>query len=105
VISGGANIYPAEIEACLLELDGVRDVAVFGIPDDEFGEALAAHIDADQDAGLTEASVRDHVGSRLAGFKVPKVVVFDDNLPREETGKIFKRRIRQRYWEQAGRNI
>ncbi len=105
VISGGANIYPAEIEACLLELDGVRDVAVFGIPDDEFGEAVAAHVDAEPDAGLTEVSVRDHVGMRLAGFKVPKVVVFDDNLPREETGKIFKRRIRQRYWEPAGRNI
>jgi len=105
VISGGANIYPAEIEACLLELGGVRDVAVFGIPDDEFGEALAAHIDAEPGAGLTEGSIRDHVGSRLAGFKVPKVVVFDDNLPREETGKIFKRRIRQRYWEHAGRNI
>ena len=105
VISGGANIYPAEIEACLLELDGVRDVAVFGIPDDEFGEGVAAHIDVEPDAGLTEASVRDHVGTRLAGFKVPKVVVFDDNLPREETGKIFKRRIRERYWERAGRNI
>jgi long-chain acyl-CoA synthetase len=105
VISGGANIYPAEIEACLLELDGVRDVAVFGIPDDDFGEALAAHLDADPAARLTEDSVRDHVGARLAGFKVPKVVVFDPELPREETGKIFKRRIRQRYWQDAGRNI
>ncbi len=105
VISGGANIYPAEIEACLLELEGVRDVAVFGIPDDDFGEALAAHVDADPSAGLTEAAVRDHVETRLAGFKVPKVVVFDDGLPREETGKIFKRRIRQRYWQDAGRNI
>jgi long-chain acyl-CoA synthetase len=105
VISGGSNIYPVEIEACLLELDGVRDVAVFGIPDDEFGEALAAHVDADPAAGLTEASVREHVRARLAGFKVPKVVVFDHDRPREDTGKIFKRRIRQRYWEHARRNI
>jgi long-chain acyl-CoA synthetase len=105
VISGGANIYPAEIEACLLELEGVRDVAVFGIPDDDFGEAVAAHVEAEPTAGLTAAAVRDHVGSRLSGYKVPKVVVFDDNLPREETGKIFKRRIRQRYWQDAGRNI
>jgi long-chain acyl-CoA synthetase len=105
VISGGANIYPAEIEACLLELAGVRDVAVFGIPDDEFGEALAVHIDAEPSAGLTDSSIREHVGARLAGFKVPKVVVFDDALPREETGKIFKRRIRARYWAHAGRNI
>jgi long-chain acyl-CoA synthetase len=105
VISGGTNIYPAEIEACLLELDGVRDVAVFGIPDEEFGEAIAAHVDAEPSAGLTESSTREHVGSRMAGFKVPKVVVFDDDLPREETGKIFKRRIRERYWAHAGRNI
>jgi long-chain acyl-CoA synthetase len=105
VISGGTNIYPAEIEACLLELDGVRDVAVFGIPDDEFGEALAAHIDTEPSAGLSESSIRQHVGTRLASFKMPKVVVFDDDLPREETGKIFKRRIRERYWARAGRNI
>ena len=105
VISGGVNIYPIEIEACLLELEGVRDVAVVGIPDDDFGEALAAHVDAEPSAGLTDAAVRDHVGSRLSGYKVPKLVVFDHDLPREETGKIFKRRIRQRYWQDAGRNI
>ncbi len=70
-----------------------------------FGEALAAHVDADPAAGLTGAAVREHVGARLAGFKVPRVIVFDDELPREETGKIFKRRIRQRYWQDAGRNI
>ncbi len=105
VISGGVNIYPVEIEACLLELPGVRDVAVFGIPDESFGEVLAAHVDADPAAGLTEDSVRDHVRARLAGYKVPRVVAFDDDLPREESGKIFKRRIRERYWREAGRSI
>jgi long-chain acyl-CoA synthetase len=105
VISGGVNIYPAEIEACLLELGGVRDVAVFGIPDDSFGESLAAHVDVEPSAGLTETAVREHVRSRLAGYKVPQVVVFDTDLPREESGKIFKRRIRERYWVQAGRSI
>jgi long-chain acyl-CoA synthetase len=105
VISGGVNIYPVEIEACLLELSGVRDVAVFGIPDESFGEALAAHIDVDPDAGLTEHAVRAHVRERLAGYKIPRIVVFDDQLPREESGKIFKRRIRERYWSEAGRAI
>jgi long-chain acyl-CoA synthetase len=105
VISGGVNIYPAEIEACLLELEGVRDVAVFGIPDDAFGEALAAHVDAEPSAGITETAVRDHVRSRLAGYKVPQVVVFDPELPREESGKIFKRRLRDGYWLRGGRNI
>jgi long-chain acyl-CoA synthetase len=105
VISGGVNIYPVEIEACLLELPGVRDVAVFGIPDESFGEALAAHVDADPRAGLTEEAVQAHVRERLAGYKVPRLVVFDDDLPREESGKIFKRRIRERYWREAGRTI
>ncbi|HEV7203254.1 MAG TPA: AMP-binding protein [Jatrophihabitans sp.] len=95
IISGGVNIYPAEIEACLLELDGVTDVAVFGIPDDDFGEAVAAHVEA---TGITEDDVREHVRANLAGYKVPKLVVFDDHLPREDTGKLFKRRIRARYW-------
>jgi long-chain acyl-CoA synthetase len=105
VISGGVNIYPAEIEACLLEFDGVRDAAVFGIPDEEFGEALAAHVEAEEGAAITEDSIRQHVRSRLAGYKVPRVIVFDDHLPREDTGKIFKRRIRDQYWRQAGRAI
>jgi long-chain acyl-CoA synthetase len=105
VISGGVNIYPAEIEACLLELPGVRDVAVFGVPDESYGEALAAHVDAEPSTGLTENDVRDHVRAQLAGYKVPRVVVFDTELPREESGKIFKRRIRERYWQSAGRSI
>ncbi|MFB8000929.1 AMP-binding protein [Nocardia sp. NPDC056000] len=95
IISGGVNIYPAEIEACLLELPGVRDAAVFGIPDADLGESIAAHIEA---TGLTADQVREHVRANLAGYKVPKTVVFDDNLPREDTGKLFKRRIRAGYW-------
>jgi long-chain acyl-CoA synthetase len=105
VISGGVNIYPIEIESCLLELPGVRDVAVFGIPDDSYGEALAAHVDVDPAGELTEAAIRQHLRERLAGYKVPRVIVFDDNLPREESGKIFKRRIRDGYWQDAGRSI
>jgi long-chain acyl-CoA synthetase len=105
VISGGVNIYPAEIEAALFGLAGVRDVAVFGIPDDDFGEALAAHIDADPDAGLTEDAVRDFVRLKLAGYKVPRVVVFDSDLPREDSGKLFKRKLREPYWAGRDRRI
>jgi long-chain acyl-CoA synthetase len=101
VISGGVNIYPAEIEACLLSLEGVRDCAVFGIPDDEFGEALAAHVELDDGARLSSDAVRDHVRSNLATYKTPRVVEFSDSLPREDSGKIFKRRLREPYW--AGR--
>jgi long-chain acyl-CoA synthetase len=104
VIAGGVNIYPVEIEQCLMTLAGVRDVAVFGIPDADRGEALAAHIELDPGAGLTEDDVRDHVRSRLASYKVPRRVVFDDRLPREDTGKLFKRKLREAYWD-PGRRI
>src|SRR5213076_2884428 len=60
VIAGGVNIYPAEIEACLHTLDGVRDCAVFGIPDERMGEAVCAHVEADPAAGLTAEAVRAH---------------------------------------------
>jgi long-chain acyl-CoA synthetase len=105
VISGGVNIYPAEIEACLLSLDGVRDCAVFGIPDDEFGEALAAHVEQDDGATLTADAVRGHIRARLAAYKTPRVVEFDDSLPREDSGKIFKRRLREPYWKGRERAI
>jgi long-chain acyl-CoA synthetase len=105
VISGGVNIYPAEIEACLLSLPGVRDCAVFGVPDEEFGEALAAHVELDEGVSLTSEDVREHVRSRLAGYKTPRLVEFSDSLPREDTGKIFKRRLREPYWRGRERAI
>lgn len=97
VISGGVNIYPAEIEACLIGLPGVRDAAVFGIPHDEFGEVLVAHVDTDPASGLTEDDITAHVRTNMANYKVPRTVVIDRELPREDSGKLFKRRIRERY--------
>src|SRR6202035_303758 len=105
VISGGVNIYPAEIEACLQSLTGVRDCAVFGIPDEEFGETLAAHVELDDGAQVTADDVRDHVRSRLAAYKTPRVVEFSKALPREDSGKIFKRRLREPYWRGRVRAI
>jgi long-chain acyl-CoA synthetase len=105
VISGGVNIYPAEIEACLQSLPGVRDCAVFGVPDDEFGEALAAHVELDDGARVTADDVRDHVRSNLAAYKTPRVVEFSRALPREDSGKIFKRRLREPYWRGRERAI
>ena len=101
VISGGVNIYPAEIEATLLNLDGVADVAVFGIPDPDLGEAVAAHVQLMPDVSLTEEEVAQHVGAHLARYKVPKVVVFEDELPREDSGKLFKRLLKEPYWSDA----
>jgi long-chain acyl-CoA synthetase len=105
VISGGVNIYPAEIEAVINELSGVKDSAVFGIPDAEFGEALAAAIQLAPASQLTESDVREHLRERIANYKVPKRIDFHTELPREDTGKIFKRRLRDPFWQQAGRSI
>jgi long-chain acyl-CoA synthetase len=105
VIAGGVNIYPAEVEAVLITMPGVADCAVFGIPDAEFGEVVAAAVQPVANAGLDEAQVRAFLRERLADFKVPRVVAFHDDLPREDTGKIFKRRLREPYWAGRERRI
>jgi long-chain acyl-CoA synthetase len=105
VISGGVNIYPAEIENALIGMPEVADCAVFGIPDDEMGEALCACVQLAFDADADEADVRQYLREHLASYKVPKKIVFMDNLPREDSGKIFKRRLREPYWVGRERRI
>ncbi len=105
VISGGVNIYPAEIESALHAVPGVHDCAVFGIPDEEFGEALMAVIEPQPGVVLDLDSVRSQLKRQLADYKVPKQIEIQSNLPREDSGKIFKRRLRDPYWARAGRTI
>jgi long-chain acyl-CoA synthetase len=105
VISGGVNIYPAEIEAVLHAVPGVHDCAVFGIPDDEFGEALMAVVEPQPGMALDLVEIRARLRSALADYKVPKHVEIHHDLPREDSGKIFKRRLRDPFWERAGRRI
>ncbi len=105
VISGGVNIYPAEIEAVLQSMPGVADCAVFGIPDAEFGEALGAAVQLQPGATLSAGDVVGFLNPRLAGYKVPKVVEFIAQMPREDTGKIFKRKLREPYWAGMNRRI
>ena len=105
VISAGTNIYPAEIEMALLQCPGVQDCAVFGIPDEEFGESLAAAVQRTPGSEVTSAQVREFLTSRLAKYKVPRRVDFHAALPREDSGKIFKRRLRDPFWAEVGRKI
>ena len=105
IISGGVNIYPAEIESALIQMPGVRDCAVFGIPDEEFGEQICAHVEPMAGVAIDAIAVRAWLGEHLARYKVPKVVEFSSALPREDSGKIFKRKLRAPYWEKAGRSI
>jgi len=105
VISGGVNIYPAEIEAVLHAVPGVHDCAVFGIPDAEFGEALMAVVEPQPGVTLDVAEIRSQLKALLADYKVPRQIDIAARLPREDSGKIFKRRLRDPYWERAGRRI
>ena len=105
VISGGVNIYPAEIEAALHVLPGVHDCAVFGVPDAEFGEALMAVIEPAPGTVPDLNEIRAGLMTRLAHYKVPKYFEIRSSLPREDSGKIFKRVLREPYWRNSGRNI
>ncbi len=104
VITGGVNVYPSEIEGILLSNEAVRDCAVFGIPDAEFGEAMAAHVETTDGSTIRTQELHDWLRARLPTYKVPKVIKFEA-LPRDDNGKIAKRRIADAYWEGAGRRI
>ena len=108
IISGGVNIYPAEIEGVLVTHPAVADAAVFGVPDDEFGEQVKAVVEVmdgvDADDELASELIA-HVRRHLAGYKAPRSVEFDTQLPRTPTGKLLKRQLRDPYWEGSGRTI
>jgi long-chain acyl-CoA synthetase len=89
----------------LLTMPAVGDCAVFGIPDAEFGEGLAAAIQLRAGQRASAEQVRAFLRERIANYKVPRVVTFHEELPREESGKIFKRRLREPYWKGVGRRI
>ncbi|WP_369046296.1 o-succinylbenzoate--CoA ligase [Sinomonas sp. P10A9] len=97
IISGGENIYPAEVEAVIVELDAVASVAVIGVPDDKWGEVPRAIVTLREGTSLTEASVRAHLDGRLARYKIPKSVVFVTEMPRTASGKIRKAELRRQY--------
>ena len=108
IISGGVNIYPAEIESVLAEHQSVGDVAVIGVPDDEFGEQVKAIVQPSESAAAgpdLESELIDLCRSRLAGYKQPRSVDWTDELPRTGTGKVLKRKLREPYWEGTGRTI
>ena len=92
---------PPEIEASLHRMPGVADCAVFGIPDDEYGEAVHACVQTQPGITLTEDAVKAYLRDHVSGFKIPKSVDFLPELPREDSGKIFKRKLREPFW--AGR--
>jgi fatty-acyl-CoA synthase len=100
-ISGGENVYPAEVENVLFELPGVAEAAVIGVPSERWGEVGKAVVVPKPGSTLTPEQVIAHCVPRLAKFKVPQSVEFVEALPRNATGKVLKRDLRQMF---AGRN-
>ncbi len=98
IISGGMNIYPAEIEAALEAHVDIYEAAVFGIPDDEWGETVHAVVVQREGAGLTDADVIDHARDKLANYKVPRSITWSAELPKTGSGKVLKRELRAPFW-------
>jgi fatty-acyl-CoA synthase len=101
IVSGGENVFPAEVEDLLAGHDAVAEVAVFGVDDEEFGQRLKAVIVRRDGASLSEDHVRRYVKANLAGFKVPRDVDFVDELPRTATGKVLKRELKHSEKQEA----
>ena len=108
IVSGGVNIYPAEVEAALLSHPAVADVAVFGVPDDEWGEAVKAAIESRPGTEVGDrlaAELLDWCRPRLATFKQPRTIEFHPVLPRQENGKLARRLLRDPHWAGRPRRI
>jgi acyl-CoA synthetase (AMP-forming)/AMP-acid ligase II len=96
IVSGGENVFPREVEDVVARMDGVQEVAMVGVPDTQFGERLRAFVVRAGEAAVSEDDIKAHVKAHLARFKVPREVVFVDELPRNATGKVMKRELADR---------
>ena len=105
IVTGGENVYPAEVENVLAKHADVADVAVVGVPDEKWGEAVKAVVVKREGSDVTSQDLITFAREHLAGYKLPKSVDFTDVLPRNPSGKLLKREIRAPYWEGASRNI
>lgn len=105
VVSGGENVYPAEVESALFDIEGIADAAVIGVPDDKWGEAVKACVVLKPGTELNEQQIIAATKEKIAGYKVPKSVDFLEILPRNPSGKILKRELRAPYWEGRERQV
>tara|TARA_Y100000992_G_scaffold231803_1_gene162894 strand:+ start:3550 stop:5112 length:1563 start_codon:yes stop_codon:yes gene_type:complete len=103
IVSGGENVYPAEVENALMAHENISDAAVIGIPDDKWGEAVKAIVVINND--LSEDEIIEFVRTRIAGYKCPKSIDFIEELPRNPGGKILRRELRVPYWKGKDRNV
>ncbi len=105
IISGGENVYPAEVENAIYSHPDVADIAVIGVPDEKWGEAVKACVVVKEGKRLSEAEIITFARSHIAGYKCPKSVDFIDHLPRNPSGKVLRRELRAPYWEGKDRAV
>lgn len=105
VVSGGENIYPVEVENTIAQHAAVADVAVIGVPDDKYGEALLAFIVTKPESSITAEELLEFCRGKIAGYKIPRQMELIDELPRNPSGKILKKILREPYWEGVSRGI
>jgi fatty-acyl-CoA synthase len=105
IVSGGENVYPAEVENALFSHPAVADAAVIGVPDDRWGEAVKACVVLKPGEKVDAADIIAFAKTKIAGYKVPKTIDFVSALPRNPSGKILRRELRAPYWEGRGRMI
>jgi acyl-CoA synthetase (AMP-forming)/AMP-acid ligase II len=105
VVSGGENIYPAEVESAMYGHAAVADVAVIGVPDDKWGEAVKAVVVVEPGQQCSAEELIAYARERIAAYKAPKSVDFVDALPRNPSGKILKKDLREKYWRGLERMV
>ncbi len=105
IVSGGENVYPAEVESLLFSHPAVADVAVIGVPDERWGEAVKAVIVLEPGAGVSKDELMEFCVGKIAGFKRPRSIDFIEALPRNPTGKLLKRELREKYWQGQERRV
>jgi long-chain acyl-CoA synthetase len=105
IVSGGENIYPAEVESALFGHPAIADVAVIGVPDDRWGEAVKAIVVLKPGHRVGGDEITAYARERIAGYKLPKSIDFADALPCNPSGKILKRQLREPYWRSQERQV
>ncbi|HEY2302561.1 MAG TPA: fatty acid--CoA ligase, partial [Acidimicrobiales bacterium] len=105
IVTGGENVYPAEVENALMSHPAVADCAVIGVPDERWGESVKAIVVPAPETALEPEELLVFVRSRIAGYKVPRSIDVIDVLPRNPSGKVLKRELRAPYWAGMERQI
>ena len=105
IVSGGENIYPAEVENALMSNPDIIDAAVIGIPDEKWGESVKGFVVLKDGAKLNEVDIISYTKTQIAGYKCPKSINFIDMLPRNPSGKVLRRELREPFWEGVERKV